>query len=557
MLQFEVSVSEFDIDALITEIHQILGHPPLSDIQFRVLRHAWEGSTYADMSDHEGYEESYLRDVGSKLWKRLSDALGERVTKTNVQVSLRRYLTTNQYANRPMAAVTSSGLQDRGFEAASSMLPEYPSGPVPLSSRFYVERPPVEQSVFVEVTQPGALIRIKGPRGTGKNSLLLRVLSHASTLQYRTVWLDFQQADDAVFASMDQMLRWFATLVSRRLGIEPRLDDYWDERVGSKVSCTLYLQNYVLAHSDRPLVIAFNELNRVFVYPPIAHEFLTLLRSWHEEAKQLEPLQKLRLIVVHSTEVYVKLTLHQSPFNVGLAVQLPDFNRAQVEALAQQHGISGLSQSAIEQLMNLLGGHPQLVRLSLYHLAQGSLSVEHLMDQAVLADGIYYDHLTERFDPVRHDPRLRAAVSQIIATDGNMRLGSWDAFCLERLGIVRRQGDRLVMRNQLYRIYCCSQVFNFADMQQSILASAQPQFALGQRVKLHDGRFAYVVGLAIDPARQSWEYCTLPMLDVDDFDEMVWCEASEIRGIEGLLESGTYPSHLIRSQTNLKLRRAT
>jgi hypothetical protein len=536
MLQFEVVVSELDVDfdALITEIHRILGHPPLSDIQFRVLRQAWQGRTYAEISAHEGYEESYLRDVGSKLWKRFSDALGERVTKTNLQVSLQRHLSLRQPPSQPILSVESSPVRSRQFEPVTAAVPEYPSGPVPLSSRFYIERPPIEQSAYVEVTKPGALIRIKGPRGTGKNSLLLRILSHASTLQYRTVWLDFQQADDGVFASMENLLRWFAALISHRLGLEPCLDDYWDDRIGSKMSCTLYLQQYLLRHSDRPLVLALNELNRIFEYPPIAHEFLLLLRSWHEEAKQSESLQKLRLVIVHATEIYVRLAIQQSPFNVGLAVSLPDFNQSQVEILAERHNISGLNRSAIEQLMWLLGGHPQLVRLSLYHLAQGSLSVEQLMDQAVLADGIYYDHLTERFDPLRHNTQLAAVVSQIIATDGNVYVSEWDAFQLERLGIVRRRGDRLVMRNQLYQIYCCSQLFNFVDMQQSILASAQPQFALGQRVKLQDGRFAYIVGLAIDPTRQTWEYCTLPILDVDDFDEMIWCEASEISAVDGL-----------------------
>ncbi len=40
---------------------------------------------------------------------------------------------------------------------------EFPGGPVPLESPFYIERPPIEQLAYAEVEQPGSLIRIKPP----------------------------------------------------------------------------------------------------------------------------------------------------------------------------------------------------------------------------------------------------------------------------------------------------------------------------------------------------------------------------------------------------------
>ena len=88
--------------------------------------------------------------------------------------------------------------------------------------------------------------------------------------------------------------------------------------MGSKVSCTIYLQQYVLTQISSPLVLALNEVNRIFEYPKIAREFLALLQSWHEEAKRIKTLEKLRLIVLHSTEIYIPLRLTESPFNVGL-----------------------------------------------------------------------------------------------------------------------------------------------------------------------------------------------------------------------------------------------
>lgn len=118
----------------------------------------------------------------------------------------------------------------------------------------------------------------------------------------------------------------------------PLLDDYWDEGMGSKVSCAIYLQQYILDTINTPLVLALNEVNRIFESPKIAREFLPLLRSWPEEAKRIETLGKLRLIVLHSTEIYIPLKLTESPFNVGLPLQLPYFTEEQILALAQCHG---------------------------------------------------------------------------------------------------------------------------------------------------------------------------------------------------------------------------
>ncbi|MEA5628330.1 AAA-like domain-containing protein [Nostoc sp. UHCC 0251] len=53
------------------------------------------------------------------------------------------------------------------------------------------------------------------------------------------------------------------------------------------------------------------------------------MRSWYEEAvygDSRNPLwQNLRLIIVHSPEVYILLDLNKSPFNVGLAIELQIF----------------------------------------------------------------------------------------------------------------------------------------------------------------------------------------------------------------------------------------
>ena len=51
----------------------------LSDVEMIVLKGSWEGETYEEMAQQAGYTVDYLnKDVGNKLWKKLSNILGEK-----------------------------------------------------------------------------------------------------------------------------------------------------------------------------------------------------------------------------------------------------------------------------------------------------------------------------------------------------------------------------------------------------------------------------------------------------------------------------------------------
>lgn len=239
---------------------------------------------------------------------------------------------------------------------------------------------------------------------------------------------------------------------SRQLKLEPALDDYWDEDMGSKVSCTIYLQGDLLQETDSPVVLDLNEVNRLFESPKIAGEFLPLLRSWHEEARRCDLLKKLRLIVLHSTEVYIPLKLTQSPFNVGLPVQLPCFTKEQVIALADRHGLDWTDGTCAERLMAMVGGHPYLVRLAFYHLCQGNVTPDRLLREAPTMAGIYKEYLRSLWATLQEHPELFAALKKVIETDeSKVQLDPIVAYKLDSLGLVRLDGNSCTLSCELYR----------------------------------------------------------------------------------------------------------
>ena len=63
----------------------------LSDVETAIFEGSWENQTYDKIAEISGYSDSYLRrDVAPKLWKLLSKALGESVSKKNFKAALGR-----------------------------------------------------------------------------------------------------------------------------------------------------------------------------------------------------------------------------------------------------------------------------------------------------------------------------------------------------------------------------------------------------------------------------------------------------------------------------------
>ncbi|MDJ0708496.1 MAG: AAA-like domain-containing protein [Leptolyngbyaceae cyanobacterium MO_188.B28] len=341
---------------------------------------------------------------------------------------------------------------------------ELPGGTMPLNSEFYIRREPWDTRCLQEIEHRAGLVRIKAPRQMGKTSLLARIRDRAVQLGYRPVTISFLETDERAFADSSLFLKRLCASVSKQLGISPKqVTDCWDEALfGPKENCTDYFEEQVLSTLDAPLFLGLDELDRLFPYEAVSKEFLTLLRSWNEKAKVNDTWGKLRIAIAHSTESYVVLDTNSSPFNVGLAVDLPEFSAAQVQELVNKHGLRW-GAGDVEALMDMVGGHPYLVRLALYHLAQQDATLPELLTEAPTDAGIYGEHLRRHLWNLQQHPDLAADFEKVILTDRPVELRPMLAFKLNGMGLVNLQGNAVVLRHdRLYRPYFRSRLRSLA-----------------------------------------------------------------------------------------------
>jgi hypothetical protein len=328
---------------------------------------------------------------------------------------------------------------------------ENPGGTVRLDSPFYIERQ-LDQRAARLISKAGVTIRIRGSRQTGKSSALARLYQRARDLEQPAIYLDFQQLDEDLLGSLDSLLHYLANFLAQQLATNESPGRYWNTALGPKDKLNQFIQNDVLARIDKPLVLIMDEVDRVFAFP-YRNDFFGLVRSWHSR-RAIDPAwTRLNLVLAYSTEATLLIKDQtQSPFNVGEAFHAQDLSRPQVEELNQKHGSPLKTVQETGLFMDLIGGHPFLVRKALYELVDGAQCFADLQACALDDDGPFSDHLRYYWCWLKDSDERREAMKSAIL---NGMVPSDDGFFSVRsAGLVTGHSREAVQpRCGLYRAY--------------------------------------------------------------------------------------------------------
>lgn len=424
----------------------------LTDVEILVLTGAWQRDSYDQVAARNQYSTSYIsQDIAPRLWKLLSEATGEKIKKNSLREPLKRYWEASLES-----ALSATADPKTVVSADSSLMSFAAESEANLPYSTYIHHFDIEELCLETlIHHTGTLIRIKSPKLTGKTSLISFLVGQLSSLGIDSINLSLDMADhQRHFSDIDIFLRWFCFCLEQELNLSSQLEQYWSaEFVGSKVSCTTYFEKYILQQNAAPLVLCIDDVDVLFAYPDLCEDFFGLLRSWHEKARSRGIWKKLHLILSHSTEAYIRLNINQSPFNIGLLIELPDFEIRQAAQLAQRAGLSYRSKE-IEPILSLLGGHPYLLQLAFDHLklVPGSTIADFLRN-APTQSGIYRSHLQQLWQELKERPDLESAFASVIEADCPVALEPTLAYQLQSMGLIKLTGNLAKVSCSLYQQY--------------------------------------------------------------------------------------------------------
>ena len=390
---------------------------PLSNLEKEIIQGIWNGLHYRDIAEkckkkysskRDKYADKYISNTGGELLNKFNEGLEE------IGISLERKINKRNFRKKVLAIK-----EDIIRKLEKLVSPyrveesEYPDRPVPLNSRFYVERKleasadrTIEDLAKQTIKKPGAVIRIIGARKSGATSLVNRITHHAESLGDRSVTIDFSDDADAPLASIKSFMKWFCDEVSAQLDLKDSFNEYfnsddWSNSRASSCSEKYFERHLLTKLSPSSLLIVFDRIDYVFDEryedtPRIvtARLFFALIRTWIERGSKFDVWKKVKYVIVQGKNE-IEMGNKCSPFNIGEEIYLDNFSIPEIVDLASRYQLNW-SESEIEKLANIFGeniGNPHLIRRVLHRAARDNLTFEKFLQLDLTKNSVFNRYL--------------------------------------------------------------------------------------------------------------------------------------------------------------------
>jgi hypothetical protein len=312
----------------------------------------------------------------------------------------------------------------------------HPGGALGPDSDIYIMRRQDEE-LFEAISRPRAFVTIKGARQTGKTSLVIKAYGKLRKTEQplQVAFVDFQVLPSEAVQSIDKLWKAITINIARQLHIEEWDETSWNEDIEHDENLEIFLEQCIFHDNKKPLLLCFDEVDRLF-QQSASSNFWASVRSFYNVGA-LDPVWgNVRWVLTTSTEPRFFIEdPRQSPFNIGLQIELSPFSSQELSELAARYGLR-LKNAELEKIMTYLGGHPYLVQLLFYYLVRSPEISENFFDASTAGNGIFREHLSRFLVQFQQEQDLAQTMQDVItgrALD-NLKIANR----LEAAGLVRR-----------------------------------------------------------------------------------------------------------------------
>ncbi len=264
---------------------------------------------------------------------------------------------------------------------------------------------------------------VLAPGHEGKTTLMAQTASRMRSEGIRVATVDLAQISSRDM--QDDIGRWyysFAYRIVRELRIRSDLQTWWQERSGLTIMQRLreFFLEVVLADADEPVVIFIDRIEAA-LGQTIGQQLLAAIRACYD-ARATEPsYQRLTFALLGAVPVGQLIPDgHDSPFDIGTAIELDDFEEPELRRLATGLGTDRQSAAIVTKaIWSWTRGQPYLSQKILRALARRTNTelTEELVGEVVAT-------LFLTASAPREEPHLAAVARELLRESGgrNVRL---------------------------------------------------------------------------------------------------------------------------------------
>lgn len=324
----------------------------------------------------------------------------------------------------------------------------------PYDPDWYVARPAEEKIAASFLKSHGMPVVLWGPELCGKTWLLRHLLEkaeqhHAS----RVVNLTLDLFDQDALCSLDAFVRELALALADAVRVDPgEVQKAFARSSNPKANMTWLMEQKFLPSvvaEGGLLYLAIDRADAISA-PSVRDGVYSMLRAWAQKTGKVW--RHLRLLLTISTApTLLSTTPAQSPFNLTEPIILGDFSQPQAEAISRLHQLAW-SSAGLARLMALIGGHPYLLRVAMYHACLRSLTLEAVLGEGPPDGSVFTPFLRHVQVQLRREPSLLNAFLHVLAL-GAAQLEPHLGLRLEQAGLLRTEGEgrhTYVLRCALY-----------------------------------------------------------------------------------------------------------
>ncbi len=335
----------------------------LNKVQEIVFTGSWLGKTYQEIATGAGYDSDYIKDVGYRLWRELSEVLGESITKQNFRRVLKEHYVTirNSKKYTPSTEQYNSLMQEAPETNKSESVYELLEAP---KSPFFFGRTTDIFCLERWVTEERkSLIGIFGLGGVGKTALTMQLVRNIQDDFSYVIWRSLRNAPD--FKSF------MASLIQSLTNNRNDLPEAPDAMVSMLLEC-LCQSRCLLILDDWDSVLRSNEFAGFYLegYEPYGLLLRRVSRSENQSCTIITSREKPGGVAFRNYSMFPVESIYLRGLNLTNGTKF-----------LQSLGITDTA-SNLEQLLNYYTGNP-------YALGVAAQTILSLFDGSVSA---FLDH---------------------------------------------------------------------------------------------------------------------------------------------------------------------